>query len=104
MQQRAQLLAPDGREDRVRRLMRRGRAARYGCDSLGIACLEGIADGLIVATQGLGDQPGVLAPHAGQEHLAAPQDKGLGRPQARLKGRLFGRSQGTAIDRFSHVQ
>jgi hypothetical protein len=80
MQQRAQLLASDGREDRVRSLMRRGRAALYRGDPPGIERLEGIADGLIVAAQGLGDDTGVLATRAGQENLAAAQDKGIGRP------------------------
>jgi len=56
-----------------------------------------MADGLIVAAQGLGDDAGGLAPRPGQEELAAASGTGLGGPQALLEGLQCVRSQGTDI-------
>jgi hypothetical protein len=41
--------------------------------------LDGVADGLIIAANRLGDDPGVLATRAGSQDLAAAQHKGIGR-------------------------
>jgi hypothetical protein len=42
--------------------------------------MDGMADGLIVATKRRGDAPGMLTTDTGQQDLAAASDKGLGRP------------------------
>jgi hypothetical protein len=41
--------------------------------------LDGVADALIVAADAIGDAPGVLATHAGQEDLVAAPYKGIAR-------------------------
>ena len=52
--------------------MGRRRPALHGCQTPDIECLNDIADGLIVAPDRGGNDPGVLPTGAGQEDLAAP--------------------------------
>src|SRR5262245_27130853 len=63
---------------------------------------NGIADGLIVAAQGLGSVAGRLAPRTGQQDLTATQHTRIGRAQPLLQGLLFVPGQRTDIDGFSH--
>ena len=80
VEQRLELLAPGWSEHGVRCLMRRGRLALQRRQAPPIERLDGVAHGLIVAAQRLGDEAGVLPTGTGQEDLAAAQDKGIGRP------------------------
>jgi hypothetical protein len=77
MEQGASLLAPGRGKDGVRRVMRRRRTARHGRPPSGVEGLDGIADGLIVAVQALGNEPGVLALGTGQENLDRRSIKAL---------------------------
>ncbi len=72
--------------------------------SLGIECLNGVADGLIVAAKNLGNQAGRLATGTGQQDLTAAQYKSIGRPQPRLQGLPFVLGQWTDINGFPHTQ
>jgi hypothetical protein len=103
MEQGTQVLAPGGREDRVWGPMRRRRAAADCREPPGIEGMNRMANGLLVAAHGPGDDPGVLATGAGQEDLAAAQHKGIGRLSALLKGMLFGGGEGSHIDRRFHA-
>jgi hypothetical protein len=65
MEQGTQLLASGRRQDRVWGAMRSRRLASHCREPPGMECLDGVAHGLIVAAQGLGDDAGVLAMRAG---------------------------------------
>ena len=104
MEQGTPWLALGRRQDRVWGAMRRRRLASHGREPSGMERLDGVAHGLIVAAQGLGDDAGVLAMRAGQQHLAAAHHKRIGRPSTLLKGMLFGGAEGTDLDGLFHAQ
>jgi hypothetical protein len=58
--------------------LRRGGAAPQDSQALRIEGMQDIADGLIVAAQGLGNHPGRLAPGTGQQELTPAQHKRIG--------------------------
>src|SRR5215471_9255611 len=78
--------------------------AWQGCEPLGIEGVQDIADGLVVAAQGLANHAGRLTTGTGKQDLTASQHKGIGRAQPLLQGVLFVLGQWTDIDRFSHTK
>jgi hypothetical protein len=81
-----------------------GGAPCQGRQPLGIEGVQDVADGLIVAAQGLANQAGRLATGTGEQDLTATQDKGIGRAQPLLQGVLFVFGQRTDINGFFHAQ
>src|SRR5919202_35708 len=104
VQQRPQLLAADRIEHRVRAPMRGGGAGRQDGQPVGIEAMDDIAHGLVVAAEAGGNHAGVLAAGAGEEDLAAAQDKGLRRAGASGERLLFGGREGSHINWASHVR
>ncbi len=77
VQQGAELLASCGIEDgRIGERARR--AGRERGEAVGVEGVDGIANGLVVAAQCLGDSRGVLARGARQEDVAAAYRKAQG--------------------------
>src|SRR5919202_3658086 len=104
MQQRPQLLAADRIEHRVRAPMRRGGAGRQDGQPVGIEAMDDIAHSLVVAAEAVGNHAGGLAPGAGEQDLAAAQDKGLRRAEASVERLLFGGREGSHMNWVSHVR
>ena len=63
--------------------------------SLLVEGVNGVAGGLGIAAQRVGDLVSILAPIAGDEDLAAAQSEGIRRAQSRLQGVALGVVQGT---------
>jgi hypothetical protein len=80
MEQGTPWLASGRRIDRVWGPRWRRRVASHGREPPGMERLDGVAHGLIVAAQGLGDDTGVLARGAGSQNLAAAHHTRIGRP------------------------
>jgi hypothetical protein len=80
MQQRASRLAPLGAEDGMGGAMWRGRPPPQGGQAPRVEGMNRVAHGLVVAAQEGGNLPGVLAPCAGPQDLAAASDERIGRP------------------------
>src|SRR5262245_27204856 len=72
--------------------------AWQGCEPLGIEGVQDIADGLVVAAQGLANHAGRLTTGTSTQDLTASQHKGIGRAQPLLQGVLFVLGQWTDID------
>src|SRR5919205_1478983 len=66
--------------------------------------MDDIAHGLVVAAEAGGNHAGVLAAGAGEQDLAAAQDKGLRRAEASVERLLFGGREGSHINWASHVR
>src|SRR5262249_36887100 len=98
------LLAPRRLEGRMWGPLGGRGVARQGRQPLGIEGMQRIADGLVVAAQGLANHAGRLTTGTGEQDLTASQHKGIGRAQPLLQGVLFVLGQGTDIDRFSHTK
>ena len=84
MQEGAQALGGLGGEGRVRLVGQRG-AVLQGAQSPFVEGMQGIEHRLVVAAQFVGDVGRAFAAGAGQEHLAAAHDKGIGGAQAALQ-------------------
>jgi hypothetical protein len=69
--------------------VRAGRATAEHHQPDGVAAIDHIADGLVVAAQGPGDLGRPLAPRTRQTDLAATEDTGIGRAQAVRQGLLL---------------
>jgi hypothetical protein len=65
--------------------------------------MQGIQHGLVVAAEVLGDLRGALAASAFEEDLAATQDEGIGRAQARCQRLLLGVRERTHENGCSHA-
>src|SRR5919205_2160339 len=66
--------------------------------------MDDIAHGLVVAAEAGGNHTGVLAAGAGEQDLAAAQDKGLRRAEASVERLLFGGREGSHMNWVSHVR
>ncbi len=76
MQQGAQALGGLGREGRIRRVGH-GRAVLQGLQAALVEGMQGIEDGLVVATKFPGNVGRAFATRTGKQHLAAAQHKGV---------------------------
>jgi hypothetical protein len=80
VEQGPQTLAAGRIKDGMGPPMGRRRPALQGQEAPGVERPDNIADGLVVTAQRGGDETGRLAACTGQEDLAAPHTKGIGRP------------------------
>src|ERR687886_1008716 len=71
---------------------------------MGVEAMNDIADGLIVATEAVSNQAGMLAPRATEQDLAAAKHEGIGRTQASIDCLLFSSGEGPHKDGSSHAE
>jgi len=64
--------------------------------------MNGIADRLVVAAEGMSDLRGALGERGSEEDLATTQREGIGRAQSCHQCVAFGVRQGTNEDRYTH--
>ena len=101
MQQRPQLL-PARQIERGVDALGPGRAPAQRRHAPGVERDDDPPDGLVVTANLAGDLGGALAPGAGEQDLAPPQDESVGRAQAGGELLALGVRDGTHVDWYSH--